>query len=134
MLVDATHAGRQPSDIPAPDLIRRRCTMDRARPGHVRSAPRPPRSTQPVPPLQTVKGRLRCQVQTLVSKLGYQLFWRQRRVPGARQHAHYLRLLSRRESVVRTVMGPMTSILTLRVIAPALDRAGRDPDDLAGLH
>ena len=84
--------------------------------------------------LQTVKGRFRCEVHAIVSKLRYQLFWRQFRVPGARQYAQHLRLLGGQEGVVRTVMGPMTSILACRVVAPALDCAGRDADDLAGLR
>jgi hypothetical protein len=67
-------------------------------------------------------------------KLRYQLFWRQFRVPGTRQHAQYLRLLGRREAVERTVMRPMTSILAFRVVAPTFDRAGRDADHLAGLR
>jgi hypothetical protein len=129
-----TTSRRTPGDIPAPDFVRRRCAVDRARARHVRSAHRPARSTQPVPPLQAVKGRFRCKVQAFVSKLRNQLFWRQFRVPGARQHAQHLCLLGRREGVVRTVMGPMTSILAFRVVAPTLDRAGRDAYRLAGLR
>jgi hypothetical protein len=129
-----TTSRRTPGDIPAPDLIRRRCAMDRARSGHVRSAHRPPHSAQPMPALQTVKGRFRCEVQALVGKPRNQLFWRQFRVPGTPQHAQHLRLLGRREGVEWAVMGPMTSILAFRVVAPTLDSAGRDADDLAGLR
>jgi hypothetical protein len=35
---------------------------------------------------------------------------------------------------VRTVMGPMTGIVAFRMIAPTLDRAGRDANHLAGLR
>jgi hypothetical protein len=56
------------------------------------------------------------------------------RVPSTRQHAQHLRFLRGREGVVRTVMGPMTSIVAFRVASPTLDRAGRDADYLAGLR
>src|ERR1700722_231446 len=108
--------------------------MGRARARHMRSADRPPRPAQPVPTLQTVKGGFRCEVHALVGKLRNQLFWRQLRIPGAREHAQHLRLFRGREGVIRTVMGPMTSILAFRVVAPTLDRAGGDADHLAGLR
>lgn len=83
--------------------------------------------------LQAVDSRFGCEVDTLIGKPRHELFRRQMRVARTAQHRDDLGLFDRRQCIARATMRSTAGIITAGPIAPALNGASRDADDLTGL-